>query len=60
MEAYLAILVIVIMILVYTAIKLFEANKVIKDARQRLEEHRIQQINMYGTDFNEWYKEINE
>jgi high-affinity Fe2+/Pb2+ permease len=60
MEFYLAILAIVIMILVYTGIKWFESNREVKEARRRLEEYRIQQINMYGSDFNEWYREINE
>jgi type II secretory pathway pseudopilin PulG len=60
MEPYLAVLAVVIMILVFTVIKLFDARREARQARQRLEEFRIRQINMYGSDFNEWYREINE
>lgn len=54
------VLVVVLAILVYTVIRLYEAKQQLKEARRLLEEHRIHQINMYGSDFNEWYREINE
>lgn len=60
MESYLVVLVVVLAILVYTVIRLYEAKQQLKEARRLLEEHRIHQINMYGSDFNEWYREINE
>ena len=60
MESYLAILAVVIMILVYTVIRLYEARLTLKKAIQELEMNRTNQINMYGQDFNKWYREINE
>lgn len=60
MEIYLGILAVVIAILVYLVIRLYEAAQELKRARRLLEQNRINQINMYGEDFNEWYKEINE
>lgn len=60
MEFYLGILVVVIAILVYTLIELYNACGTIRQMRGALEEFKSNQIGGYGKDFEQWLKEIND